>query len=115
MSKIEEPLLSKDKEITPESGGLLKRLSRYDRSFLANLSLVYINNGLQVLVDVVLKEILREKYGLEGDEIQKYMMFIFLPWDFKILYGIICDTLVIPCFEKTPKRGYIILLSTIQL
>lgn len=42
-------------------------------------------------------------------------MFIFLPWDFKILYGIICDTVVLPYFSKSPKRGYIILLSSIQL
>jgi hypothetical protein len=36
------------------------------------------------------------------------------PWDFKILYGVICDTLSLPKFEKSPKRGYILLFSIIQ-
>ena len=55
------------------------------------------------------------RYNLSADEITEYMMVIFLPWDFKILYGIICDTVVLPYMGRSPKRGYIILLSSIQL
>jgi hypothetical protein len=40
--------------------------------------------------------------------------FIVFPWDFKILYGIICDTIKLPYFSKSPKRGYIILFAIIQ-
>jgi MFS family permease len=37
-----------------------------------------------------------------------------LPWDFKIIYGIITDTIILPKFEQSPKRGYIIIWGAIQ-
>ena len=37
-----------------------------------------------------------------------------LPWDLKILYGIITDTVYLPKFEQSPKRGYIIIWGAIQ-
>ena len=81
---------------------------------MANLSFLYINGGFKVLYTVALMEILRVTYGLNPDELQVAEAFMLFPWDFKILYGIICDTLSLPRFEKAPKRGYIILFSIIQ-
>ena len=40
--------------------------------------------------------------------------FIMFPWDFKILYGIICDTVKLPYFSRSPKRGYIMLFALFQ-
>ena len=38
-----------------------------------------------------------------------------MPWDFKVAYGIIGDTIKIPFFFKdSPKRGYIVICSLIQ-
>ena len=37
-----------------------------------------------------------------------------LPWEFKLLYGIICDTVLLPGYEKSPKKGYLICMGVIQ-
>lgn len=45
------------------------------------------------------------------------MAFIALPWDFKILYGIITDTVRLPFFEsfvRAPRRAYIMLFALLQ-
>ena len=92
-----------------------KRISTfYDKSFIANLSFLYINGGFKVLYTVALSELLREHYGLNPDELQVAEAFMLFPWDFKILYGVICDTLSLPGFSKSPKRGYILLFSIVQ-
>ena len=39
------------------------------------------------------------------------------PWDFKILYGIIADTVRLPCIPsayKAPRRAYLMLFAFIQ-
>ena len=45
------------------------------------------------------------------------MTFVLIAWDFKILFGIITDTVKLPLgatFNKAPRRGYIMLLAFIQ-
>ena len=42
------------------------------------------------------------------------MAFIMFPWDFKILYGIICDTVKLPGLSQAPRRGYLLIFSLIQ-
>ena len=49
------------------------------------------------------------------DQIQVSMTFITTPWDVKILYGIISDTVKLPFFAEAPKKGYIILFSLINV
>ena len=87
--------------------------TRYDRSFIANLACLYINGGFKVLFSVALQEILRVKYKLSPTELQVTFAFIMFPWDFKILYGIICDTVKLPFFSDSPKRGYLMLFALI--
>ena len=40
------------------------------------------------------------KKKLSIDQIQMMMAFIMFPWDFKILYGIISDTVKLPFFNS---------------
>ena len=37
-----------------------------------------------------------------------------LPWELKLLYGVICDTVLLPGYEGSPKKGYMILMGVIQ-
>lgn len=71
-----------------------------------------------ILFEVVLIEIFRTTYGLELDPIQIIMVFVKLPWDYKIIYGIICDTVRVPIsesFVKAPRRGFLLMISFVQL
>jgi len=86
----------------------------YERSFVLNLAFLYINGGFKVLYDVALKEMFKSIYKLSPNELQVAEAFIIFPWDFKIFYGIICDTIMLPGFRNGPKRGYLIIFSTIQ-
>jgi hypothetical protein len=36
-----------------------------------------------------------------------------LPWDFKLLYGIMVDTVSPPGFKESPKKGYLMVFSVI--
>ena len=42
------------------------------------------------------------------------MTFIYLPWDFKIIYGIMADTVRPPGFSTSPRRGYLVYMSLLQ-
>ena len=62
-------------------------------------------------------EIFRKQYSMDADRLQLTMAFIGLPWDFKILYGVITDTVRLPCFEsfvRAPRRAYIMLFAFLQ-
>jgi hypothetical protein len=37
-----------------------------------------------------------------------------IPWEFKLLYGIICDTVLLPGYERSPKKGYMICMGVLQ-
>ena len=67
------------------------------------------------MFSIVGKEIFRTQYGLDGDQLQLAGALSMIPWDFKLVYGIICDTVIIPKFEESPKRGYMIIWGTIQV
>jgi hypothetical protein len=92
----------------------IRIFTQYDTSFVANLALLYVNGGFKVLYTVALQEIGKTVYGLSPDALQLSSAFVLLPWDFKILYGITCDTIALPGFKDAPKKGYLILFSTIQ-
>ena len=49
-----------------------------------------------MLYRVVFQEILRKDYEMQLDKLQVVMSFVMAPWDFKVLYGIVCDTVRIP-------------------
>ena len=67
-----------------------------------------------MLFSVALNDIFKNTYNLEPEQLNIVNAFIMFPWDFKILYGIICDTIKLPFFSQSPKRGYIILFAAIQ-
>ena len=90
--------------------------SIYDRSFITNLALVYINGGLfQSLNNVALRAIFKTTYHFNPTQLQVQMAFNILPWDFKLFYGIIADTVVLPCFKKESRKGWIIIFSLVVL
>lgn len=75
------------------------------------------NGGLKVLYRVVLLEIFRSRYNLKLDTIQLVMTFVSIPWDYKVIYGVICDSVKIKCvrsFKMAPRRGYLLIFSAIQ-
>lgn len=99
----------------PKPTSFWRRIStNYDPSFIANLACLYVNGGCKVFYSVALQEILRVKYKLSPTELQVAFAFIMFPWDFKILYGIICDTVKLPFFADSPKRGYLMLFALLQ-
>lgn len=130
MTTIRDPLLDPQKvaeemaviEDFPEStkppkkACYLKRVStNYDKSFTFNYGAIFFNNGItQTFCSVCLQQILKVNYGLGVNANQMSLTFIFLPWDFKILYGIICDTVRPPGFQSSPRRGYLIYQSIFQ-
>ena len=67
---------------------------------MGTLSSLYVNGGFKALYSIVLREILRKNYMMKLDKLQVVMTFILLPWDFKVFYGVICDTVRVP-FVKT--------------
>jgi hypothetical protein len=86
----------------------------YDKAFLLCLGSIYANNGFQTLYSVCLNPIFKNHYGLSPTEMQLKRAFIVMPWDFKVLFGIIGDTIRIPFwFRNSPKRGYIVLSSLV--
>ena len=88
----------------------------YDISFLGTLGALYINGGFKILFSLVLIEILRTEYDSNADNLQLFLTYVMIIWDFKVLFGIITDTVKLPLgqsFNKAPRRGYIILLSFI--
>lgn len=67
-----------------------------------------------MIFEVVTRETLRTTYELKSDEIQKFFLFVYMPWDLRIVWGITCDTVKIPGFNSCPKRGYILINSAIM-
>ena len=42
------------------------------------------------------------------------MALVMTPWDFKVIYGIIADTVRLPCFDTflaAPRRAYLMLFA----
>lgn len=74
---------------------------------------LYINGGFKILYSVALKEMFKTTYMLSPNQLQVAETFIISPWDFKVFYGIISDTVRLPYFKSGPKRGYLILFSMI--
>ena len=90
----------------------------YQVAFLKSLSSVYIVGGMIVLYDVVFIEILRTNYGLDLDSIQVLIVIANLPWNCKIIFGVICDTVRLPIsnsFIEAPRRGYLLIFSIIEV
>jgi hypothetical protein len=103
-----------DEKVLKDKNYLKRVWSSYEHSFVLNLALLYVNGGFKVLYDVALKEMFRTFYKMSPNELQVAEAFIIMPWDFKIFYGIICDTIKIPFYNAGPKRGYLIIFSTLQ-
>lgn len=72
---------------------------RYPGAFLGTLSSLYVNGGFKTLYTIALREILRTHYKMPLDKLQVVMSFVYLPWDFKVLYGVTCDTVRVPFFK----------------
>ena len=94
-----------------------KRITKtYNISFLGTLGAIYINGGFKILFSLVFIEILRTEYDSDPDNLQLFLTYVMISWDFKVLFGIIADTVKLPLgksFNKAPRRGYIISLSFI--
>ena len=75
--------------------------------------MLYVNGGFKRLYDVALKEMGKTTYKLSPNELQVGEAFIILPWDFKVFYGITCDTIKLPFYSDSPKKGYLMLFSVI--
>ena len=68
MDKESATSLISDKPQNKPQKGYFERLStNYDNSFIANLSLIYVNGGFKVLYSVALMDIFKNTYGLEPD------------------------------------------------
>ena len=105
---------SKEPLLQLEKTSFLGRITaNYDRSFVSNLAFLYVNGGFKVLYSVALKEILKSNYGMSPNQLQVAEAFILFPWDFKILYGIVADTIILPCFSLAPRRGWVLIFSLV--
>ena len=113
MSQEDNYKLSPEKKDTPSYSTRL--IKNYDISFLGTFALLYINGaGLKQFLELVFREIMRKEYNTGPDDLQLFMTFVLIAWDFKILFGIVTDTVKLPfgvSFNKAPRRGYIILLA----
>lgn len=93
----------------------MKRIWRtYDHSFIGLLGLTYVNGGFKVLYTIVLQEMFKSKYMLGPDKLQVALAFITLPWNLKIFYGIVSDTIPVPFFKGASKKGYLFVFSVVQ-
>ena len=57
---------------------------------------------------------LKVTYKLSPNANQLAQTFIALPWDFKILYGILADTCKLPFMTTGSKRGYLVIFAFIE-
>jgi hypothetical protein len=80
----------------------------YDRSFLICYALQYFNSGFKVLVSIGGSALFKNSYGLEPATTALLTMVIWMPWDFKIIYGILGDTIPI-CGSR--KRSWLIIMG----
>ena len=104
------PLIAQEQQNT-----FIKRIgSNYEKSFIMTLALLYVNGGFKVLYSVALKKIFKDTYGMSPTELQVVEALILFPWDFKILYGIMADTVSLGFFRDTPRRGWLLIFSFIQ-
>ena len=84
---------------------------KYDRSFLLVYGIQYANFGLKFLMLLALQQIFKEYYHLSPTETQVNIALFWMPFQFKIVYGIIADS--IPLFGSR-KRVWILLWGAIQ-
>ena len=96
--------------------GFFKRImTTYDRKFVWLLALLYTNGGFKALFLTVAQEMFKTQYHQGPDQLQITLAYILFPWNFKIFYGIISDTMAIPGTSKAKNKGYLIFFSVVQL
>lgn len=78
------------------------------------MALCYVNGGFKALYSVALKPIFKKVYGLSPNQMQVSEAWLIFPWDFKILYGIIADTIQLPFFPKGTRKGWIVIFSFLE-
>ena len=71
----------------------------------------YFNQGTKVLVHLAATDLFKAYYKLHPGEVQSLQAFIAMPWAFKVVYGLISDT--IPIFGSR-RKSYLIFFAMLQ-
>ena len=109
------PVEQDEQQPKKKKGSMLGRIcTLYDKSFTSNLALTYINGGFKALYSIALQSMFKKIYNLTPNQLQIQLAFILFPWDFKILYGIISDTVMLPCFPIGSRKGWLVIFSLSQ-
>lgn len=72
------------------------------------LGLQYANQGMKVLTNLACANLFKDYYKLEPGYVQLLTTFVFMPWSFKILYGITSDNFPL-CGSR--RKSYIVVGS----
>ena len=85
---------------------------KYDHNFLIVFGIQYFNGGLKFLLFLALQDLLKNYYKLEPSQSQIYTMMIWMPFNFKFVYGVLADSISI-CGSR--KKSWILLWGAVQL
>lgn len=80
---------------------------RFDTPFINFFILQNFNHGLWVSAILALKDYYKDYLHLDPGESQLYITIVYIPWSFKILYGLISDN--VPLFGSKRKSWLIIM------
>ena len=83
---------------------------RFDEPFVTFFILQNFNHGLWIIAVLAVMDYYKEYLGLEPEEFAIYISIIFLPWSFKIIYGLISDN--IPLYGLK-RKSYVVLMGAI--
>lgn len=84
---------------------------RFDVSFVVLLIAENISFGIWILVELSFMDLFRSYMDQDPGDVAVYKGIIYLPWSFKIIYGIITDNLPIFGLKRKP---YLIFFGIVQ-
>lgn len=84
---------------------------KYDRTFLYTYCLQYFNGGLKFLLMLSIQDLFKNYFKLQPSKTQTLIVFIMSPWLFKIIFGIISDTVPV-CGSR--KKSWLIIMGCLQ-
>lgn len=65
---------------------------KYDHSFLVTYGISYANGSCKLLMSLAAQDLFKNYLGLEPAETQFYLTMLWMPWQLKILCGIVADS-----------------------
>jgi MFS family permease len=83
---------------------------RFDNPFLNFFIIQNINHGFWIAAILAVKDYYKAYLHLDPGEQQAYITIIFVPWCFKILYGLISDN--VPIFG-TRRKSYLVIMGVL--